>query len=287
MLHAEPLTIELSPYPHFVRPDTLAADDIDRFLSVWPPREAFTLEKTGNLTHSVNAAPSDPVVWREQLAGCVQELTRTTVAAFAPWLVARFGSDLTSLETITLLMEADPSYSGLPIHNHHWHSPNWVATALVYLDPVAPGYAGTVLNGYGPADDPEACAQVFARTDMWGADPDFSIDRVMDYQQGSLFAFLDGPMSYHSTLAAAPDAESGRRVLRMHIAAPWDLCEAVYGVSEAEYCALHPRGEPATDPRVLEWVRRDLAEQNEQVAMSAAAARDWARSLDIRVPLPA
>lgn len=279
--------VESWPYPHFVRHDAMAADDIDCLLGVWPPRAAFNLEKTFNLTQSVNAAPSDPVVWRERLSGCVRDLTRTTLAAFAPWLVARFGSDLTSTSTITLLMEADPRYSGLPVHNHHWHSPNWVATALVYLDAAAPGYAGTVVNAFRDADDPEACADVFTLTDMWDEDAGFSVHRVIPFQRASLFAFLDGPLSYHSTLPAAEGAQAGRRVLRMHIAAPWDLCEAVYGVSEAEYRDLHPRGAPATDPRVRGWALRDIATQRSPVAMPADQARAWADTLDIQVPLPA
>ena len=227
--------VENNPYPHFVRPNAMASDDIACLLDIWPARDAFYLEKTYNLTQSVNAAPSDPVVWRDRLSGCVQNLTRSTLAAFAPWLIARFGSDLKSTSTITLLMEADPRYAGLPVHNHHWHSPNWIATAIVYLDSSAPGYEGTVVNKFRDADDLNACADVFALTDMWNEESGFSIHRVIEYERGSMFAFLDGPLSYHSTLPADADAGSGRRVLRMHITVPWDLCESVYGLSEPEY----------------------------------------------------
>jgi len=263
----------------------MAADELARLLDIWPSREGFVGEIPGNFTQSVNAAPSDAVMWRDHLSVTVRDLTRTTLSVFAPWLLGRFGDELKNVTTHVLLMEADPDFSGHPIHNHHWHSPNWIATALVYLDSVAEGYAGTVINKFRHADDPEACAQVFARTHLWTDDPDFSIHRVIGYAQNRLFGFLDGPMSYHSTLPADAGAKGHRRVLRMHISVPWELCEAQYGVSEDEYQSLHPRKIPTADPRCLAWARTDLTSLSRPVPINADVARNWAAGLEVEVPL--
>ena len=263
----------------------MAAGEIERLLGNWPSREHFRAEIPGNFTQSVNASPSDAALWRDHLSASVRALSRATLAKFAPWILRRFGDALTTATANVLLMEADPAFSGHPIHNHHWHSPNWVATALVYLDDVADGYSGTVINKFRQDADLEACARIFARTHLWTDDPDFSAHRVIGYARNRLFAFLDGPMSYHSTLPAQAGAEGHRRVLRIHISVPWELCEAKYGVSEAAYQALHPRKIPATDPRCLAWARSDLAVLSMPKAISSDAARDWASGLDINVPL--
>jgi hypothetical protein len=68
-------------------------------------------------------------------------------------------------------MEADAEYRGIGVHNHHYHSPNWLSTTLIYLDEDPTGYKGTSLvelatNPDGPWID--QAADIFAETGMWG-----------------------------------------------------------------------------------------------------------------------
>lgn len=278
---------EQEPYPHFVLENAMPDENLALFLETWPSHDTFSDEIPGNFTRWIDAAPMAPAIWQDFLPACAQELTRTVLASFAPWLLARFGDQLTSVRSHMCLMQAQPHFAGHPIHNHHWHSPNWIATALVYLDADPDGFSGTVINAMGEPGDAHDPAEEFTHTDMWTPARGFRIRRTIDYVQNRMFAFLDGPMSYHSSRPAAPGTGDGRRILRMHLSVPWALCQAKYGVREKAYQALHPRGMQATHPLVRKWVEQDLHELSRPVAISADDALAWANNLEILAPLNA
>ena len=188
-------------------------------------------------------------------------------------------------------MQADTTYPGHPCHAHHWHDPLWIATVLLYLDEDAGGQQGTTINGFSVPDgvDPVEFAATFAAqkptSSPWHGstcDPsrDMSEVRTAEYASNRLIAFMDSPISYHSVKPAPAGTSGSRRLLRMHLGAPWSNCEALYGVSYKEYRAKRELG--TDDPRVVGWLRRDLEQLwGTTETMSSRQRRKWAGGLAI------
>ena len=286
------MQVEQHPYPHIVATDVLAAEDLSFMLNDWPDRSYFDKEIPGNFALWFNSVvPPEP--WREKAPQIVRTLARTILAQFAPWTIRRFGQDLDRVEVYATIMEADPDFVGHKVHNHHYHSPNWVATTLVYLDSDPAGFGGTVIidrvNPDG-VDPVEHAAELFAETSLWGRLDDmrtdcFSVYRALPYRQNTMFSFVDSPISYHCSPRGEPGGTGKRRALRFHICAPWERCQDRYDVTEPEYCALHPTLQIATDQRVIPWAKEDIRELLDPADISAEQAIEWANSLEIHIPV--
>lgn len=271
--------VETDPYPHIIRDEALPEEERRSLLGAWPGPSKFGPEIPGNTAIWLNTIPP-PAEWLPFLRNRVEILTRTVVSDFAPWIVSRLGRDIGPLTVHCCVMQATRDFRGHRIHNHHYHSPNWVATALVHLDDDAGGFEGTVINRL----DGDA-VEAFIHTALWSERPGFSEHATVEYVPGRMFALADGPTSYHSSKPPLQPTGS-RRMLRFHVAAPWRVCEALYDVSEAEYCALHPPHETATDARAIDWARRDIAAM-QHPARDIADAAKWADRLDVVVPFAA
>lgn len=160
-------TVEEQPYPHFLLENAMPENDPGLLKSTWPPRRMFATEIPGNYTWWINSTHVPPLIWHDFLPFCVRDLTRTVIASFAPWLLARFGENLTSVTNHLCLIEADSDFSGHPIHNHHWHLPNWIATAFVYLDSESDGFSVTTVKSLSGPTIP-MCAPKSLRTRICG-----------------------------------------------------------------------------------------------------------------------
>ena len=266
--------LETDPYPHFVKDDALPEDERQMLLEEWPDSEYFSDEIPGNTVYWMQSVPA-PQHWRTFLPERLEELARQAIRLFAPWIISRLGPEIGPVTQIASLMEAKPEYVGIQPHHHHYHSPNWIATVLVYLDDTPGDFEGTVVNRlHGNA------VEVFLETCLWGEMACFSEHLIVDYAPRRMFAFADGPLSYHSSHKAT-GPRGKRRTLRFHLSTPWEICERIYGVTERDYVAAHPIRETATDPRVAQWAERDVVLMRNPVHISAEEAAIWEKKIEI------
>lgn len=261
--------VATAPFPHFVADAALSDAELSGIIACWPDRSCFAPEAPGNFV-----AP-----FRHPVA---VTLAREIVPGFSGWVFRRYGEALKSVSVICSLMESEPGYQGIRTHSHYYHSPNWIATGLLYVGPDGGGESGTTLNRLAaPAgrDQLDFDVEMAALALGWHPRPERQDVVTVDYRPNRLLAFLDGPLSYHSVRPAAPNATGRRRVLRIHVAAPWEHCARFYGVSEAEYRGHRPVGvAPLDSARVIEWARRDILEAREPPAQERGRA--WAAGLD-------
>ncbi|MEP4379697.1 MAG: hypothetical protein ABJ215_00615 [Alphaproteobacteria bacterium] len=110
----------------------------------------------------------------------------------------------------------------------------------------------------------------FSILDNWPARDAFSPE--IEGNNACWFNDTPPPKPVHDLLRT----EIGRLAQSVMTAfAPWAHCLDRYGVSEVEYCELHPIGTLATDPRAREWAEMDLQ------ALRAPVQRDWTGSVNI------
>lgn len=240
------IVLQTDPFPHFVCDMPIEESFILQMRQHWPGAGYFEPEIPGNYVCDMKRF-SDKAYWKIITQTLTVQIFQASSDIFGKWIRARHGEAETEVDVYSL-MQADGDYGGHDVHTHHYHSPHWIITTLLYLDADAQGHAGTTLYRVKDGVDPAYAA---AQTMNWqGVTEEYS---TVEYKQGRILCFLDGPTAFHGVKPST--GRFGRRILRMHIAAKTPF-EALYGVSLEEYRALR-RG-PTTDDRVLEWMRRDI-----------------------------
>lgn len=262
------------PFPHFIADNILPPEVLTGMHQFWPTAPNFSKETPGNFTCdprklSEQTDASALQFWATFSQEIAPEIFRASLGQFAEWIVARYGPAARKFrEAKFRLMQAEPSYGGIPAHTHHWHAPFWCATVLLYLDEVADGHQGTTLHGIKSAlGDIEFASRIAAKGlhgmkdkgSTWeGADLTEAVTAT--YKANRMIAFLDSPISYHSVKPVTTVGHNSRRVFRMHFTIRQSelLYQVLYGVSEDEYAVRRQNG--AEDPEVIHWLRRDIAQ---------------------------
>lgn len=252
--------VDCHPYPYFVAEDVLPPRLVSDMLAHWPDRSNFVFDSHNYYFDLVGLKLSGQRqrdFWEAFKQGPVMALAESTIRQFLPWLTARYGANHGVFPGVVSLMEADTNFAGQPAHVHHDHDPGWAGTLLLYLDKDPGGQPGTSIDQLvqGTLDD-EIRAAANAR--KWYKNPAIRPVKTVDYAYNRLFAFLDSPISYHSVGPAKPNATGKRHLFRMHLKVPDHLILPIYGVPLESYRPIRAAGK--TDPRVHEWLRKDIEE---------------------------
>ncbi len=287
-------SVETHPFPYLIAEGVLPPEILEQVRQRWPADEAFEPEVPGNYVCDPRMLPDDgtdrSAFWTSFARDVGGAWARAVLGQFAEWVIARYGEDFQDVMVGNFsLMRADPDYPGHPYRAHHWHDPLWIATSLIYIDEDPGGHQGTTLNAFvvPPNVDPLEYACAFASDHRaagswhgftWDLSKPVIEVRTADYAANRMIAFLDSPISYHSVKPVGPGAYGARRLLRMHLGAPWWLVEAIYGVPYAEY--RRRRAEQSPEAPVVEWLRRDISQVwDTDRTLSLAKRRRWARHL--------
>jgi hypothetical protein len=271
------MDIKLStrPFPYFVAESVLPPETIQMMRRNWPGEGNFAAEVPGNYVCDLRPFMGEGF-WQQFTEGVLPGIVRSSVAAFADWIELRYpGLDSLFVSNYSL-MQAKGNYGGHDVHNHHYHDPTWVLTMLLYLDADAEGHHGTTL--LKPAERPGRDAPyIAAQTLNW---QDFTEEHeTVEYRQARLLAFHDNVIAFHSVKPSRPGAIFGRRILRLHLMAPPDQLQRLYGVDYETY--RKKRLNPTSDPAVLAWMRRDLGQLEIPRPASAEQREAWASKVQI------
>lgn len=277
--------VDRHPVPHFISENTLPADCLEDLLARWPKRAYFRPEVAGNyLLWHEHDIPDNPL--RDVVAEVGETLSRAILSRFADWIELRFGPDLGSVKAGFGLMEADPDYGGHVVHSHHYQTPFWLATALLYLDDEPGGHQGTTLcqvdtpAGHDPL---EYVTAVSMQSMSWPNRDDVTDAVTADYAGNRMLAFLDSPISFHRVRAARTFGNARRRILRMHFSADPVWCEKLYGLTSDEYFHLRAPGMPIDDPEMVDWNRREIRQLTSAPEMRAEARDAWADEIALEI----
>jgi hypothetical protein len=264
------LLIERRPYPHFVCDDVLTAEEIAAAISHWPQSAAIPSESQGYKVLHLLLEPHRRILsqvqrrfWDRFIDRVCIPIIRDTLATFSPWISRKYGALLSRAEIMTVaLTEFEGSYSevGLHVHPH----PTWLFTGLLHIEDGGDPTRGTVLFGFDDCDEQEDFTEEHYRMLAQSTRPRSDLLTIRSghtFEPGRFFSFLDSPISYHGTRTPEPgfQATSSRRMIRMHIAAPGELCQAVYGISRDDYVRLMcPKGEEPHSERIVDCIRQDV-----------------------------
>jgi hypothetical protein len=175
---------------------------------------------------------------------------------FAPWIEARYGAHIELEAQFAGLMQSEPDYTGHSCHTRHYHNPNWVGTALIYLDADAAGHPGTMIYRSN-CKDIESEAHLAANALHWLGDPNISEVIEVGYERNKMFVFFDSPISYHGVKASA-DGHGNRRIMRFHLGVENKWLQERYGCTIAEY--RQNRLEDRFGEDVMSWMIKDITE---------------------------
>ncbi len=289
--------IQHRPFPYFVADDVLPSHVLEGMRRFWPTANHFSVETPGNFTCDPRRLASDgseaSLFWTDFTRVVAPAIARASLGQFAEWVVVRYGPEARKFGTAKFrLMQAEPSYAGIPCHAHHWHSPLWCATVLMYVDAMADGHQGTTLHALMSSKGEPSLdlASSFAARSLHGNrdrgstwdGSDLAEAYTANYTGNRLIAFLDSPISYHSVKPVEAVGQSTRRVFRMHLVIRQSelLYQLLYGVTEEEYVSRRKHG--ADDPGVIAWLRRDIAQVwDEPRSLPAHVRERWSEALKI------
>ena len=275
-------TVREYPYPHFVEDDVLQKSLLTDLRRNWPGRGAFIAEIPGNYVCNL-ARFCKEGFWREFTIRIVPQLVIRSLSSFAEQIEARYPGESTFYLTNYSLMQSAGDYGGHDVHNHHYHDPMWVMTLLLYIDADAEGHSGTTIMELkdSGADAMMDEAMVAAQTLNWH-DSTKEYESVA-YKQARIFGFHDNVIAYHCVKPSQPPATFGRRILRFHVCVGLTHCERLYGVDYATYYKM--RMDPTKDPRVLEWMKKDIALlRSEKPKMSDDERVAWINKARLYLP---
>lgn len=262
--------VNAQPYPHFVQDNVLSAGLLQEVKNNWPDSSFFEPEIRGNyiatLTRSQIAGfpRGQRKFWRQFVRSVSKPMMICIFAKYANYIRARYRKDLRHLEIAAIsLMEVDDKFAGHLVHAHHYHDPTWLFTYLIYIDDGGDPTRGTAVHSVKEEqvlNDPRALATVASEV-IGGRrginSPLLKIVKNVEFKPRRLFSFLDSPISYHSVEPApARGPHCKRKIFRVHIRAPINFIEKLYGVGHQEYRAIRLN---QTEPqRILDWLERDI-----------------------------
>ena len=238
--------VKLFGVPYILEDNVLSKNLIDKINFYWPSFEHFSKEVPGmnilqlynnrfkTLDNEQKQFWSDFYydVWVEVLANISQSFSQIGLQVF----------DEVCMKDIRLdwpltLMEADSSYLGHNIHTHYYHCPHWYFTVLFYIDSSDTDSKGTTLhlmrndnndslNSYDSADTKTLASFALNWNNYNNPFSELKlnsnfIDKTSEFmkikfQPNRLFAFLDGPLSFHS-VEKSNQKNNKRRVMRSHV----------------------------------------------------------------------
>ena len=266
-------SLVLDPYPHLVV-DDLIPETLFRDIDANWPTEGWAAEVPGNFVHNIKppvGAEACPRYWIDWLNEYGKTIIGSCLEVFAPFISEKF-EDKPTLYKIyyyTLMEFNSDEFVGHAVHNHHYHDPIWVCTALIYLDENPGWIPGTTMFEVAvpPGRDRLECqAWVAAQAGRWWELPEVGPAKTVAYRRGRMFCFHDCVSAYHGVVhdRGAPTATGPnrpRRIIRMHVGVDRDYIRTRYGVSYRDYLeklAGRPAHEPNHDPEVIACMERDV-----------------------------
>ena len=212
----------------------IAAYDIDdNDQLVLSPRSAFA-----------GLAPSQTAFWSNFVERHLRRLGMEMIRFFFGYIrTTRGPGELAFVFDRVWLEDAPVQYAGhgLRVHTHYDHDPLWTVTCLIYLDDAEGSVSGTYAARYGPGFEgmsPRAIREVALNSRQWYADGNFQIAREMPFRRNRMFAFVDGPLSFHGVRPFDPRVfERGlrRRMVLSHITLRPEMFLNRYGVSHNQF----------------------------------------------------
>lgn len=250
------------PFRHVVVDDCLSPEELAAIHAHWPGPDrfhdggirgnfVFDLARGGEL------GDPDREFWAGFWEDIAAQITDALAERYLDVMTAKFGKTVPLAPTI-ILQEMGPTFAGHEVHNHHWHSPNWVFTSILYVDHFddAPG---TTLYGLNGNSDLRRMAEIAALTLQWEDMEDIIPVATIPCRPNRLLSFIDSPISYHGVEPPrSAIAARGRRMIRMHVSAPGETIQEIYGVLQAQY-QVHRR-RASRKPFVIDWLQKEIAQ---------------------------
>lgn len=294
-------TLESWPFPHLVSDQVLSPDEIAEIEEHWPETDLIPEEARGSgyLVGSLlserfwpNLNDIQKEFWRDFMHSVMPAITRETLDAYAPWIERKFGSLIESVSYHTFaLTEMTGDKSGVGCHVHS-HDPTWLYTSLIHISDgeVDTDFRGNALFGFADrtsrADYDEEFCRCLATVRPFEHIEGLAVVRNHEFKPARMTSFFESPISYHGTLPPRPGVvrKAKRRMLRMHVYAPYELTRKLYDVDQVRYRQLKYK-ECDFDERLVSWIKRDIDDLYLAAdSHDGTTSEQIVRSIDIKIP---
>jgi hypothetical protein len=278
--------VTVEPVPHFISDGVLTEKELAEVSAHWldsalipeeSPGSGYKVAHIKNFTHRQAFSKQQLAFWDRFAVEVGVPLMREIIHLYQPWISPKFGDLINRIDVITIAMtEFEHDKVGVGEHCHA-HDPTWLYTALIHIEDGGDG-RGNALFGFKDlnADVYRQLASVAPHDAVAGN----GILRRYDFRPGRIFSFFETPLSYHGTGAVAGDVGNGkRRMIRIHVAAPTELTQDLYGVPYQEYRAM--KYAPGFKQQMHDWITRDVDLMRRP---APTIKSDWAASVPIVLP---
>lgn len=264
------------PFPYIVKDNFLDVSLLNEINKNWPDDNHFFDEITGirmlDLEYSVKKNKIISIIkhllkvdfqklkdrkflfgktksfWLNFLDNEIPKINEAIYYCFQESLSKKFGINSVPEIAMINLMQSNKSFNGHGIHNHHYHSPNWTFTMLLYIDDYEGGNAqGTDIYGISEKQNISNVEELtnFALKNQIITNPEglLSKKKTIEFRKNRLFAFMDTPISYHGvthnkSLNNTLNKNLNRKIIRIHAEYDKSYIKKLYGCNLKRYSTL-------------------------------------------------
>lgn len=284
------------PFPNVQIENYLTKNRIDEILINWPKKGVIPPQAEGDKYKILNLLRIDhqPLLesgtkkfWENFIKNDAKKIIDDLLSAYQPWIISKFKDciDNYKLELVGLT-EIEDGDDGVGIHIHS-HNPNWLFTALIYIDDgenLDHETRGTALWKYPSTAD--HILKKLSETCPNEPPNGFELALNCHFKAGKLFSFFETPISLHGSIRNNKTENqhqefSRRKIIRIHVAANEEITQKLYGISQSEYKKLQYPQSEIFDQRVLDWYRYDMSSLVEGNILFNSCIEAGQKSLDI------
>lgn len=271
-LHIE--RIDPLPFPHFTCDDVLTAGELRDLNRYWPtnlPEETldsgYRVLPLTNPKKTQDFTKEQHKFWHHFVETVCNPIIGEVFNAYYPWVFQKFGNRIPYIQaTMVAATQFDSHAVSAGIHVHR-HDPTWISTILIHVDDgensLAEFRGNSVVGFKDHQRESDYSDETFAR--LASVKPHDYVDGLTllkhySFKPGRLFSFFETPISYHASRTTKPgvNAIGDRRMLRMHVEAPRELTQQLYGVGHKEFYQMQYLADGKADSRIATWMKRDM-----------------------------
>ena len=241
--------VENIPYAHMIIDNFLNDETLDSIEKLWPSENQSNDLRGSNLFTFSDKLKTlnnkEYEFWHNFLSKDIHSISLGLAEKFKNYFLHKLRSSILEFGTGYAQRNVNiENQNDFAAHTHFDHDPLWVVTFLIYISDLNQNAPGTSLYKIG--DNKDSQINNFLRwNDIWRIpdnelsydskikkikDLNFELIKTVDFKRNRMFAFFDGPFSFHAVHYLKSNLPIVRNSIRFAIGIKRSEIENYYGV---------------------------------------------------------
>ena len=242
--------VEYFPYPYMVIDNFLNDEILNSIESFWPSGNQHNDLRGSNLFTFSDKLKTlhneEHKFWQDFLSKDIHAISLCLAKKFKKYFLHKLRSSILEFGTGYAQTNVNiQNQKDFAAHTHFDHDPLWVVTFLIYISDLNQNSPGTSLYSVGESKNSQI-NNFLKWNDIWRVSDDkltyekkikkikdlnFKLIKTISFKKNRLFAFLDGPFSFHAVHYFKSNLPIIRKSIRFAIGIKRSEIENYYGIN--------------------------------------------------------